>query len=246
MTGKPAPVFLHRPEGIDALPIGGGAPGPYKPVRAVLQTANGGVLVRSVVRQPDGAFTGEVYGIMPRETSVARGERVRFEDSQIFSFKSGASMDSELAEMARVFHEGWEALETRPGRGRPPGPSTPEAGAQPRPAASRKSAEAGVEMSVGEAMAILCPAGHGERETKEAPVDNDFDKPGRAAARATPHHESIACMECGAVLPPPPPPADPAAASHATRITCPRCGRINDIAEAEAVDLHRQRPLPSS
>lgn len=245
MTGKPAPVFLHRPEGVDALPIGGGGPGPYKPVRAVLQTAHGGVLVRSVVRQPDGAFTGEVYGIMPHEPSVARGERVRFEESQIFSFKGGASIDSELTEMARVFHEGWDALETRPGRDRSPGPAATEAGAQARAGATRQSAEASVEMSVGEAMAVPCPAGRGEREKKEAAVENDFDKPGpgqRASAHTAPHHEPIACMECGAILPPPPPPADPAAASHATRIACPRCGRINDIAEAEAVDLHRQRP----
>ena len=235
---KPAPVFLHRPEGVDALPIGGGAPGPRKPVRAVLQTAHGGVLVRSVVRQPDGAFTGEVYGIMPHERSVARGERVRFEESQIFSFKAGAGVDSELAEMARVFHEGWDALETRTERLR----------AQQRRAPA-DAAQADVEMSVGAATAIPCPAGHGERETKEAPVENDFDKPGprgeRAAAHTEPQHEPIACMECGAILPPPSPPADPAAASHATRITCPRCGRINDIAEAEAVDLHRQRPHAS-
>ena len=232
---KPAPVFLHRPEGVDALPIGGGAPGPHKPVRVVLQTAHGGVLVRSVVRQPDGGFTGEVYGIMPHEPGVARGERVRFEESQIFSFKAdAASRDSELAEMSRVFHEGWDELETRTGNVR--------ASQQRAPA---DAARADAETSVGVATAILSPAGRGERETKEAPVESDFDKPGpreRAAAHTEPQHEPIACMECGAILPPPSPPADPAAAPQATRITCPRCGRINDIAEAEAVDLHRQRP----
>lgn len=234
---KPAPVFLHRPEGVDALPIGGGAPGLHKPVRAVLQTTHGGVLVRSVVRQPDGAFTGEVYGIMPREPGVARGERVRFEESQIFSFKADASVDSELAEMSRVFHEGWDELETR----------TVSVRAQ-QERAPADAARAHVQTSAGVEMAILSPAGRGKRETKEALVENDFDKPGpreRTPAHTEPQHEPIACMECGAILPPPPPPADPAAASHATRITCPRCGRINDIAEAEAVDLHRQRPHAS-
>lgn len=82
---------------------------------------------------------------------------------------------------------------------------------------------------------------HGARETKETPVKNDSEKPG-----PEPQHEPIACMECGAILPLPPPPADPAGTSHATRITCPRCGRINDIAEAEAADLHRQRPHSSA
>lgn len=231
MTGKPAPVFLHRPEGVDALQIGGGAQRKDKPVRAVLQTAHGGVLVRAVVRQPDGAFTGEVYGVMPHEPGVARGERVRFEESQIFSYKGDENIDTDLAEMARVFEEGWQELEVETGKKRGYGRA------------------AGEDTKIGEAMAFPCPAGHGRRETKEASVENDYSKDGPAERPAT-HgeaaHEPIACMECGALLPPPPPAADPATASHPTRITCPRCGRINDIAEAEEVDLHRQRPHSSS
>ena len=230
MSAKPAPVFLHRPQGVDALQIGGGVHRKDKPVRAVLQTSHGGVLVRSVVRQPDGAFTGEVYGIMPHEPGVARGERVRFEESQIFSFKGDENIDSELAEMARVFEEGWQELDAETGKEHGAGRS------------------AGEETSIGEAMAIPCPARRGRRETKEAPVENDYSNPGpteRSATHSAAAHEPIACMECGALLPPPPP-ADPAAASHAARITCPRCGRINDIAEAEEMDLHRQRPHSSS
>lgn len=273
MTGKPARVFLHRPQGVDAMPIGGGvAARPYKPVRAVLQTAHGGVLVRSVVRQPDGAFTGEVYGIMPREQSVARGERVRFEESQIFTFKGDDTGEGELAEMLQVFEEGLRELEAQPVKGRaaagravreadgashaaatahrsqpPSARMTPEPdhpSAQPA-VAHAQGAQTGEELSVFEAMAILRASEQQGREPKEAPVENDFAKPApseqAAPRRDSPHEEPIACMECGAILPSMPPAADSAEPQIPTRITCPRCGRINDIAEAQAAGLHRQR-----
>lgn len=272
MTGKPAPVFLHRPQGVDAMPIDGGGTGrPYKPVRAVLQTAHGGVLVRSIVRQPDGTFTGDVYGIMPREPGVARGERVRFEESQIFTFKSGDTVDAELAEMQHAFEEGLREIEAQPVKGRAPVRRSPreiEGGLdvaappdsaravpaaaipEPAPPAVRRAleelgAQADQGLSVAEAMAILCPREQHGRETKEAHMENDFAKPAspeEAAPRPDARNEEpIACMECGALLPPVPVAADPAETPPATRIACPRCGRINDIAEAKAADLSRRR-----
>lgn len=277
MTGKPAPVFLQRPQGVVAMPIAGGgsAAGPYKPVRAVLQTAHGGVLVRSVVRQADGTFSGEVYGIMPREATVTRGERVRFEESQIFTFKNDDTVDAELVEMLQAFEQGLLEIEAQPAKGRiAAGPSardvdacldavtapvlaqaapaavTPETHRLPRERpADRMRAEAGEELSVAEALAILCPSEREGRETKEATVENDFAKPA-PPEQAAPHPDSeydepIACMECGAILPPPPAAADPAQTPPATRIACPRCGRINDIAEAKAADRVRRR-APSS
>lgn len=273
MTGKPAPVFLHRAQGVEAMPIGGGcAARPYKPMRAVLQTAHGGVLVRSIVRQPDGTFSGDVYGIMPREQSVARGERVRFAESQIFTFKSDDAVDAELAEMQQAFEENLREIEAQPPKGRIPArprareidggldavappnfsQSAPPAvtSESPHPAARRATvekanAQADQELSVAEAMAILCPGEQPGRETKEAHVENDFAKPAtpeQAAPRPEPDYEEpIACMECGAILPAVPAAADAAETRPATRIACPRCGRINDIAEAKAADRSRQR-----
>jgi hypothetical protein len=101
-------VFLHRPADVDALPIAGSIARPQEAIQVVLQTVDGGVLVKSVKRQPDASFSGEVYGVTPRQRSVAVGDVVRFIESQIFRFKTAenaqmAPADAELAEMMRAF-----------------------------------------------------------------------------------------------------------------------------------------------
>src|SRR5687768_12823580 len=108
MALESIPIFLQRPPGVDALPVAGSIARPQEAVQVVLQTVDGGVLVKSVMRQSDGSFTGEVYGVTPRQRNVAAGDIVRFVESQIFTFKTAenapvSAADVEMAEMIRSF-----------------------------------------------------------------------------------------------------------------------------------------------
>jgi hypothetical protein len=102
--------FVHRPQGTDALPTAGSVARLELAVRAVLRTDDGGVLVTSITRRPDGSFTGEVYGVTPRERHVAVGDRITFAESQVFTYKTAEAKeanreDVERAEMIRAFGE---------------------------------------------------------------------------------------------------------------------------------------------
>jgi len=100
--------FLRRAPDEAPVVIGGGSARPEEASRIVLQSADGGVLVRSIRRQSDGTFIGEVYGVTPRQRSLGIGDLVSFEESHIFSFKPGESRektaaDAEVADMVRAF-----------------------------------------------------------------------------------------------------------------------------------------------
>jgi hypothetical protein len=104
----PAISFLRRPPDEAPVVIGGGSARPEEASRVVLQTADGGVLVRAIRRQSDGSMIGEVYGVTPRQRSLGIGDLVSFEESHIFTFKPGesrekAAADAEVADMVRVF-----------------------------------------------------------------------------------------------------------------------------------------------
>jgi hypothetical protein len=116
MALEPTPVFLHRPGRAPAASIDGSAARPERAVRAVLQTADGGVLVKSIIRQPDGSFIGEVYGVTPRQRHVAPGDPVSFSESQIFTFKAAdvepmSPGDAEVADMARAFDDSFSGAD---------------------------------------------------------------------------------------------------------------------------------------
>lgn len=162
-------VLLHRPGGEAAVLIGGGVARPEQATRAVLQTADGGVLVKAIQRQADGSFIGEVYGVTPRQRSVALGDLVSFRESQIFTFK----------------------------------PAATESSVQPR-------------------------------HVEPMPVD----RAPPAGAPIEGAHE-VTCLECGAILNFVPTPDDSTLAPRKLRVTCRKCGRINDIAEAEAASRRR-------
>ncbi|HYH41878.1 MAG TPA: hypothetical protein VD867_07835 [Burkholderiales bacterium] len=118
MGSEPGAVFFHRAQGTHAVAIGGGNASPDKAERAVLQTEGGGVLVKSIQRERDGSFTGEVYGVTPRQRQVAVGDLVTFAEAQIFTFKArdGGAADpavDEVADMARTFERQFALLDAQ-------------------------------------------------------------------------------------------------------------------------------------
>ena len=299
MAHEPSAVFLDRPEGVSATPVGDSIARPELAIRAVLQTADGGVLVKSIERQPDGSFVGEVYGVTPKQRRVAVGDRVSFTESQMFTFKTPDApdlnaADAEMAEMIRAFS-------ARFGDAEPPnaeqrasaalGPSdfsfeprTPETPAAPPPSAG------GPELSIADASAILGASAPATRESQRAhaepvapaqavvprapppppphrptvtppradqalradPVPR-ADKPVApttpppderplpsdstpAAAAAVPADQPIACLECGATLTV----VTTADGARPAKVSCGSCGRINDVAAAEAASRRRR------
>lgn len=123
-----ATVFLRRPLGGKAVQIGVSMPRAEAPIRAVLQAHDGRVLVKSIERQPDGTFIGEVYGVMPHQRSVAVGDVVRFEEDQIFTFKAAddapkESADADMLDIVRKFEERFKELEAQYDKGSDASPS---------------------------------------------------------------------------------------------------------------------------
>lgn len=138
MPADQTTVFLHRPPGESASVIGGGVARVAYAERAVLQTAHGRVLVKSVKRGADGSFTGEIYAVMPREPEVAIGDHANFSERHVFAFKvadgavppsepgavatviakpetkvdATATGDDEIAQMARTFEASFGQLDT--------------------------------------------------------------------------------------------------------------------------------------
>jgi hypothetical protein len=278
------PVFLHRPERAPAASIDGSAARSERAVRAVLQTADGGVLVKSIKRQPDGSFIGEVYGTTPRQRHVAPGDPVSFSESQIFTFKAAdvepmSPGDAEVADMARAFDDSFSgadahivspaaaagpavadfsfdlradatrdqpekkpppavAAESRPARAAAPAPAP-----APAPAAPRSSAPLDQELSTAEAYSILaaseqdsCKSEHRRAE----PVLVDHTPPAEVSIAAL---QPLACLECGATLTLAPVSLG-ATEPPQSKASCGNCGRINDIAQAEAAGRRRRSFTP--
>ncbi|HEX2827022.1 MAG TPA: hypothetical protein VHP37_11795 [Burkholderiales bacterium] len=236
--------FLHRPAGTDALPTAGSVARTDQAVRAVLRTADGGVLISSIARRPDGSFSGEVYGVTPRERAVAVGDRVTFSESQIFTYKTsggeGTSRDEvERAQMIRAFGEAFRDAAAPSTERTAPEPLAPDdfafepvaAPAAPRAEPPRAPAEP--EISVDDAYALLGGARVEPvwKETPEPVVPPPVvEQPPPAPAPEPPApveaapvpRETIACMECGATLVVPTTEGGPPA-----KVSCGRCGRIN-------------------
>lgn len=125
MSAEQGTVFLHRAPGDKASVIGGGAARIAEAERVALQTAHGRVLVRSISRDPDGSFAGEVYAVMPREPHAGVGDHVCFHESQIFAFKvaegaAPADADDEIAQMTRTFEESFGQFDAAAPKERPP------------------------------------------------------------------------------------------------------------------------------
>jgi hypothetical protein len=243
--------FLHRPSGTDALPTAGSIARLELAVRAVLRTDDGGVLVTSIKRQANGSFSGAVYGVTPRERHVAVGDRITFSESQIFTYKTAEAdaanrEEVERAEMIRAFGEGFrDAAPPNAERaaGEAASPSdfgfdadSAPAAAAPKPAPPSKAPTPPPpppppepELSVDDAYAILRG---GEPEPAPSPQPVKDVQPAPTVPEAQPETapvavEPIVCMECGATVVVPsadgqPPP----------KVSCPSCGRINDVAQA--------------
>jgi hypothetical protein len=296
MALEPTPVFLHRPGRAPAASIDGSAARPERAVRAVLQTADGGVLVKSIKRQPDGSFIGEVYGVTPRQRHVAPGDPVSFSESQIFTFKAAdvepvSPGDTEVADMAKAFDDGFSgadahivspaaaagpavadfsfdlgadasrdhpekkpapavAAESRPAPAAAPAPApapppaAPAAAAAPIPAAPPTSAPLDPELSTAEAYSMLGASEqdrgmpeHGRAE----PVLVDHTPPAEVSIAGG---HPLACLECGATLTLAPAAGAPSETTPILKVSCAYCGRINDVAQAEAASRRRRSLTP--
>jgi hypothetical protein len=279
MALESIPIFLQRPPGVDALPIAGSIARPQEAIQVGLQTVDGGVLVKSVMRQSDGSFTGEVYGVTPRQRTVAAGDIVRFVESQIFTFKTGENApitpaDAETAEMIRTFADRFGRAD-RPDAERPAAdPPTPDdfsmdtaslpARDQPEPMPAADAIDVASsplpahpkpvepELDIADAYSMLggvvqdhrdVALDHDQADTS-APHDRPLREEQPAVADAllpeTPpmaSSEPVACLECGATLPPIA--ADETGVAP-TKVSCPDCGRINDVAQAEAASRRRR------
>jgi hypothetical protein len=275
-------LFLERPQGTDALPVAGSVARPAEAIRAVLQTADGGVLVKSVRREADGSFTGEVYGVTPQQRQVAVGDRVTFSEPQIFRFKTAdvGNIDPaeiETAEMIRAFAESFRNA-AAPEAARPvaadvsppdlpmdvetppvvepldPPSMEPAEIERPPVAASAPPPKTDSDISIADAYATLRateqpsspdPVAEPARDESPPLVDSTpLDDQTAIAPPAPPEEapaasrEPIACLECGTTVVVP---AVDASGQPPSKVSCPGCGRINDIAQAEAAMLRRRR-----
>jgi hypothetical protein len=231
MSERKAPmaVFLERPQGTDALPVAGSVARPSEAVRAVLHTADGGVLVQSVKREADGSFTGEVYGVTPQQRHVAVGDRISFSEPQIFRFKTADAGNTdpaevETAEMIRAFAESFRHADA-PSADRPvevspddfsfdvdmpPAVHEPETQA-PSPAETERPPAVSPapppkpepKISVADAYATLRASEEDQRTSREARVEPVLDAPPAVTVAPT--------VEAQPVLPDaaPPVPSDP-------------------------------------
>jgi hypothetical protein len=282
MALEPPPEFLHRPAGARAASIDGSAARPDRAVRAVLQTAEGGVLVKSIMHQADGSFTGEVYGVTPRQRRIAPGDPVSFSESQIFTFEAAdvepvRPGDTEVADMARAFVDGFSGadldivspaakagpavadfsfdLSVDPSgnqSGKKPAPAVaaesphPRAAAPPAPAAAPAPtapptcAPMDQELSTAEAYSIF---GISEQDTgkpehgRVEPVLVDHTPAAEVSIGA---EYPLACLECGATLTLVPASGGATETAAKSTVSCANCGRINDIAQAEAASRRRR------
>ena len=255
--------FLHRPQGTDALPTEGSVARPEDAVRAVLRTADGGVLVTDIKREPDGSFSGEVYGVTPRQRQVAVGERVRFGESQIFTYKTSESAspaDVERAEMIRAFGEAFRNADA-PGADRTPLTEAPPpefslppaeppairepveptlappAEASPRSAAPVTPQATEPELSVEDAYAILGGLKDDRHESREERVE---PAPGIAPVADQP---PLADQQPLPDQPPLTEPAAPAEPDVREPIACLECAAPLPVA---AADVSGQEPAKVS
>jgi hypothetical protein len=278
MALESTPVFLHRPAGARAASVDGSAARPDRAVRAVLQTADGGVLVKSITRQTDGSFIGEVYGVTPRHRRIEPGDAVSFSESQIFTFKAAEAEpirpgDAEAADMARAFDDGFRGAAPEivsPAAKAGPtvadfsfdldaGASGDQPAKKPAPAVAVESRHTGAtppaapaaaappifvpfgkDLSTAEAYSILGAAeqdtGKSEHERVEPALVDDTP----AVEVSVGSQYPLACLECGATLTLSPAAGAASETAANLKVSCAHCGRINDIAQAEAASRRRR------
>lgn len=112
--------FRHRRPGEKAIHVGGRSGRVERAVRVVLEASDGRVLVTSIQRQSDGTLIGEVYGVMPNQRSVAVGDHVQFNESQIFRFRTADELSDDekvvddIAAMASTFEQRFRELSGEP------------------------------------------------------------------------------------------------------------------------------------
>jgi hypothetical protein len=274
-------VFLHRPYGVLALPIGSSVAHPEQAIRAVLKTAEGSVLVRSIARQADRSFIGEVYGVTPGRRGIALGDLVSFSESQIFTFKTTDQEpvnadEAEITDMVRAFDESFSNADAHivspaaaagptvadfsfepaadTSGDQPPkepvpavaaeshrfAPAVPQApAATPAPAAPPTPAPIEQELSTAEAYSILGAPERGGGELQRDRVEPVLVDPATPAEVSTGGEQPIGCLECGAPLT-----LLPSDGTTQTppksKVSCANCGRINDIAQAQAASRRRR------
>ncbi len=228
----PSISFLRRAPDEAPVVIGGGSARPEEASRVVLQTADGGVLLRAIRRQSDGTFIGEVCGVTPRQRSLGIGDLVGFEESHIFTFKPGESRektdaDAEVADMVRAFEahfSGRDApadtktvaldsaamdfsfgpdVETSSAETRMRAPAKDRGQAHPGAAATSAAGEPEKELSLDDAFALLRAS-----ERHEPAAEGKRPEP---AVTPQPRVEPVAVPSQDRAEPVPPPQSEPAA-----------------------------------
>lgn len=218
------------------------------------------MLVKAILRQADGSFIGEVYGVTPRQHAVAVGDLVSFSESQIFTFRveanSGSPADAEMVDMIRAFDASFAAADTRKVRAQPDleefdedfslaqEPDAAAVPTQPQAAAAPiRSDDFGSALGAPSARIEKEPASAGAvslREIAEGPKpdlkEERAEPPGVANVRtpdaAVASEHQVTCIECGAIVHFSRMSDDPSA-TRKLRVACRSCGRINEISEAQ-------------
>jgi hypothetical protein len=235
-------VLLHRPRGEAAVAVGG-AGRPEQAESALLQTADGGVLVKAIRREPDGSFIGEVYGVTPRQRGVARGDLVSFSESQIFTFRAGDESanpaDAEQAEMVRAFEASFKDAPAPNAEGSanaagwdvdisfPPEVESAEPVLETHQAARIEPER--VEPERVEPERVEPERVEPERVEPERVVPKRVEPTPVDGAPVAEGEHRATCIECGAALSFTPVTDQSASAPAQQKVTCRRCGRINQV-----------------
>lgn len=226
------------------------------------------MLVKAILRQADGSFIGEVYGVTPRQHAVAVGDLVSFSESQIFTFRveanSGSPADAEMVDMIRAFDASFAAADTRKVRAQPDLEEFDEdfsLAQEPDVSAVPTQQHAAAVRSPGDdfGSALTAPSDRIEKEPGSAGAVSPSEiaegpKPDLKQERAEPpavanvrladtgvaSEHQVACIECGAIVHFPRT-SDDASATRKLRVACCSCGRINEISEARLAS-RKQEP----
>jgi hypothetical protein len=221
--------FRHLRAGEKAVHVGGHSDRPERAVRVVLEAPDGHVLVTSIQLQRDGTFIGEVYGVMPNQHSVAVGDHVQFEESQIVRFRTADQRSDDektvddMAEMASTFEERFRELSGEPEKMPEVSSETADLFAEAKAWNADEHAQAQPSETPAAAPAAPPPAAGRPAAPAPAPAALNPAVPAQTApAPALP--EPIAAVPKPARVEPPQAPAAAARVAAVETFKCMECG----------------------
>ena len=220
--------FLHRRPGDEAVHVGGRSVRIDRAVRVVLEAPDGRVLVTSIQRQGDGTLIGEVYRVMPNQRSVAVGDLVQFEESQIFRFRTPDELSDEekvvddIAQMASTFEQRFRELSGWPEK--PPEVSNEAADLFAEAKAWNASERAEAQPRETPAAAAAAPPPAPTRVVDPVPPSRPPAAPAPVPAAPTP-----------AAAPPPVTPAAAAPSDATARVSADAAREETEVSEAPTV-----------